>query len=187
MQRLFCYIDETGQDTQGDFFIVVAIVLDKDRDKIEAELEDIERRTGKGKTKWIKSKPSSNQDYIHEVIEHPLLYGKMGYAEYRNSKKYLEHVASTTYLAISRFSEANYKATIVVDGLREGKEQNQFRKLIRDRNIRFKTIRGVKDETNSLIRLADALCGFIRDGLHDDPQFADMFVSVKEKGCILEL
>lgn len=33
-QKLYCYVDETGQDTKGKLFIVVAIVIEKEKDEL---------------------------------------------------------------------------------------------------------------------------------------------------------
>lgn len=35
MQKLYCYVDKTGQDTKSEFFIVVAIVNDKDQNLLK--------------------------------------------------------------------------------------------------------------------------------------------------------
>src|SRR5271165_6282825 len=40
--RLFCYVDETGQDTLGRFFIVPVVVTGDPRERLVAKLEQIE-------------------------------------------------------------------------------------------------------------------------------------------------
>jgi len=39
MQKLYCYVDETGQDPASEFFIVVAIVLQKEQESIRKKLD----------------------------------------------------------------------------------------------------------------------------------------------------
>lgn len=51
-KKLYCYVDETGQDTKGEIFVVSVIVAQKDRDEIMELLETIEQETGKKATKW---------------------------------------------------------------------------------------------------------------------------------------
>ena len=50
-QKIYCYVDETGQDTLGELFIVSVVVNSADRDALVAVLEKIERTSGKGKVK----------------------------------------------------------------------------------------------------------------------------------------
>lgn len=33
-QKLYCYVDENGQDTKGDIFIVSIVVTGKERDEL---------------------------------------------------------------------------------------------------------------------------------------------------------
>jgi len=44
-QKLYCYVDETGQDTKGELFIVSVVVVGWDRDALAEQLEMIERET----------------------------------------------------------------------------------------------------------------------------------------------
>lgn len=47
MQRLFAYVDESGQDTNGTLFVVGVVILEDERDNILKELERIEDESGK--------------------------------------------------------------------------------------------------------------------------------------------
>jgi hypothetical protein len=55
-QNFYCYVDETGQDTLGQFFIVSVVVTESERDSLTAELDMIERLSGKGKVKWTQTR-----------------------------------------------------------------------------------------------------------------------------------
>lgn len=48
-QKLYCYVDENGQDTKGDIFIVSVVVTGKERDRLLNLCEEIEVESGKGK------------------------------------------------------------------------------------------------------------------------------------------
>jgi len=37
--KLYCYVDETGQDTLGELFIVAVVVSDADRDNLAARTD----------------------------------------------------------------------------------------------------------------------------------------------------
>ena len=50
-QKLYAYVDESGQDTEGRFFVVSVVLFGTDRDTVLARLEALEARTGKGRVK----------------------------------------------------------------------------------------------------------------------------------------
>ncbi len=56
MQRLFCYVDESGQDTEGQLFIVSVVLAQAERDSLISLWEQIEQQSGKGSSKWVKAK-----------------------------------------------------------------------------------------------------------------------------------
>jgi hypothetical protein len=47
MQKLYCYVDETGQQPEGRFFLVSVVVTGPERDALNTALERIEHATGK--------------------------------------------------------------------------------------------------------------------------------------------
>jgi len=48
MQKLYCYVDETGQDTKGRLFLVSVVIPGKERESIKEKLETIEKKSRKG-------------------------------------------------------------------------------------------------------------------------------------------
>jgi len=46
-QKLYCYVDESGQDTRGKLFVVSVVVAAEDRGISLEQLEKIEDETGK--------------------------------------------------------------------------------------------------------------------------------------------
>ena len=54
--KLYCYVDETGQDTKGALFVVSVAVTKKDRDELRELLAKLEKASGKGKTKWVRTR-----------------------------------------------------------------------------------------------------------------------------------
>lgn len=51
MLKLYCYVDESGQDTEGRLFIVGGVITTQERDELTALCEQIERNVGK-RNKW---------------------------------------------------------------------------------------------------------------------------------------
>lgn len=60
MQKLYCYVDESGQDTRGALFVVALVITGEAREQVRTALQQIEERTGKHK-KWKKTIPSSKK------------------------------------------------------------------------------------------------------------------------------
>ena len=60
-------------------------------------------------------------------------------------------------------NKQDYKSLIYIDGLAKNK-RHFYAKELRNLGVRTQKIKGViKDENNSMIRLADSVCGWIRD------------------------
>lgn len=48
-QRLYAYVDESGQDTKGEIFLVSVVVVGKRRDAVRRVLQKIERDSRKNR------------------------------------------------------------------------------------------------------------------------------------------
>ncbi|SRR6266481_1312664 len=164
-QKLYCYVDETGQDTEGSLFLVALVVTGEERDLLVAEAEKIERESGKGLNKWRKAGFAAKREYIRAIFFSAQFRHSLFFASYENTGGYLDlTILATARAILQRAGDNDYKATVIVDGLRAS-ETGHFASALRQLRIGVKKVRGMKDESNALIRLADALCGFIRDYL----------------------
>jgi hypothetical protein len=63
-QKLYCYVDETGQDVTSNFFIVVAVVSAIEQEGLRQALLDIEHEAGTGHRGWhiLTSSSAETQD-----------------------------------------------------------------------------------------------------------------------------
>ena len=79
-------------------------------------------------------------------------------------------------------------ALVYVDGLGKTKRHEYGRRLRRS-GLPVRQIRGIaKDESNALIRLADALAGFVRDALTGEDEAAQALYKWAVRGkMILEI
>ncbi len=163
LQKLYCYVDETGQDTQGKFFIVAIIIAQEDRNLLVELVEGMEQSTGKKATKWQKTAKPIKQRYIEQVLQTKHFHGKLFYAHYENTTAYQELTVLTLAAAIHKVTrQEKYKASVFIDGLPKSQiavVSASLRKI----GIRTEKVRGARDESHALIRLADALAGFIRE------------------------
>jgi len=186
-EKFYCYVDETGQDTRGDLYIVAVIVADVERDHLIKVCEAIERESGKGRVKWVKADYAKRLDYIRRVLQDSTFKGKLNFAVYRNSLDYLPLTVLTIARTIVARGQRTYKATVLIDGLPRSHERWVGSEL-RHLRIQIKKVRGVRrDENHALIRLADAVCGFVRAALEGQVEMKQVFEQGKQSGFLKEL
>lgn len=187
MQKLYCYVDETGQDTQGALFIVSVVIAEAEREELRKMLEQIEIDTEKGRVKWTKARDEARVAYIRRVLANPVFKSKLVYASYENTTDYLPRTVLTTARAITTVAEQDYKATIFVDGLPRS-QTRWFGSELRHLRIRTKKVRGVRrEEASPLIRLADALCGFVRAAMEGREELDALLQRALAEGYIREI
>ncbi|MBI3912667.1 MAG: DUF3800 domain-containing protein [Chloroflexi bacterium] len=185
--RLYCYVDESGQDTEGDLFVVSVIVADEARERIAQQCEKIEAATGKGRVKWTRSDYVRKQEYIRLILREPELANSLFFAVYRNSKEYFSLTVQTIARAIAMRGEKSYKATILIDGLPRS-QQRRVGSDLRRLRVQIRKVRGMrKEENDALVRLADAICGFVRAAVEGNPVMAQLLEEGKRNGLLSEL
>ncbi len=187
MQKIYCYVDETGQDTKGDFFLVSVIIAKQERDGLIEQLEEIERLTRKRRRKWVNARDEARVAYIRAVLSHPAFKGKLSYALYQNTTDYLAFTIRATAEAIKVSVVGEYRATVFIDGLPRT-HIHQVGTELRRLQISTRKVRGVRDEqANALIRLADALCGFVRAALSGREDLSLLLKQAKEQAYLRKL
>jgi len=162
-QKLYCYVDETGQDTAGKLYIVSVVIAQKDRDEIEKILEKIEKETGKGKTKWTRSKKEFKIAYLERVLTNKAFRRKIFHSFSKDTRAYRELTLITIASAITNVKEKDdYKASIFIDGL----QRTQIFRVgsgLRKIGVQTQKVRGIRDESSAIIRLADTVAGLVRE------------------------
>lgn len=162
-QKLYCYVDETGQDTQGKLFIVSVVIAKEDRADIYDLLEKIEKESGKKKTKWIQTKKEFKITYLERILNSKQLKHKIYFSLSEDTRAYKEATLITIASAItSAKDQDNYKASIFIDGLNKS-EVPKVGASLRKIGIHTEKIRGIKDDRDAIIRLADTISGLIRE------------------------
>jgi hypothetical protein len=168
MQKLYCFVDETGQDTEGAYFLAALVISGKECDDLRQRLIKIEQKSGKITRKWTHTPPEMKQAYLQGVFNEKEFYGKLCFQKFSQTTDYLTCIIAAIANGITRYAKQDYKAVILIDGL--GREERKIvGKRLRLRQIRTEKVRGARDESEALIRLADALAGFVRDA--DEGQF----------------
>ena len=166
-QKLYAYVDESGQDTRGEIFLVAVVVVGEQRDELRKMLQEIEESTRKHKKKWVRTARYRREAYIRRIIESGRFDGLIHCSHYRHSRNYIYMTILTTAWAILAHAHDPYSATVYVDGLNRGQREH-FTRGLRGLNVKTPLARGLKDEADEFIRLADAVAGFVRDGIEGD-------------------
>jgi len=190
--KLYCYIDETGQDTLGAFFIVAIVVTDDQQHELEKSLEAIEQSVGK-RTKWMKTRDKVRAAYGDALTKSDLpamIFVKTFEPSGRGSFDDLEVLAAaqaiSSYREVHNIREDEYKLTITVDGLSRtvaARMGSEFRKL----GIKPRKIVGKKDESSAVIRLADAIAGLAREAHEGRSEYKKLEAKLKHTKVLYEL
>ena len=161
--KLYCYVDETGQDTKGDFFLVAVLLKEKsDLLKLEGQLVFIEKKTGKKSLKWKKTNNRIKSKYLKELIKINELKNSIFYSQYHLSKEYSKLTSLTIAKAVLMKENRDYSVTIIIDGLND-KERAVVRDELKKLKINYRKIRGMKDGQSVFLRLSDSMAGLLRD------------------------
>jgi hypothetical protein len=187
INRLYAYIDESGQDTLGRFFVVGAVVIDRaQRDTVAGLLEALEARSQKGRVKWGRARFSHRQVYVSELANITRLSSSLFLARFTNTRRYHEATAQAAVRAILTKSASASRVRMTVDGLTAG-EKRGFTRIVRSLGIRPDDVRGGREQSEVFIRLADALCGLVRDAEDGQSWAIVAFDRLRQRGLIVEI
>lgn len=185
-EKIYCYVDETGQDTKGYLFIVAIVVADQQKDQLENKLLAIENSSGKHARKWQKTRKQERINYIQAVLALDELKQKLFYKDYADAgRQYLYLIVyALAELVISLFK--NKKVSVTIDALTK-KQRNTVAVELRHFGITTDTINGKRDESSAFLRLADAVAGFARDGVEGHSDYVKIFNGAIRKGMIKKI
>ncbi|MEK7111300.1 MAG: DUF3800 domain-containing protein [Patescibacteria group bacterium] len=189
VKKLYCYVDENGQDTKGDLFIVSVVVTEESRDVLLALCEQLEQVSGKRKDKWGSAKHDRRMRYINHIFADDRFKGLLRYEIFRGTKDY---DTSTIAAIVSSVKwdrpSGKYTTMVYVDGLSKTKRQ-EYGARLRHMGLSVRRVRGVvRDESNALIRLADAIAGFVRDAIDGKSEgIKKLFQEARRGGMLVEV
>jgi hypothetical protein len=100
--------------------------------------------------------------YIRAILGLSELKGALHYSSYRGTKAFMALTALSTARAVLAASPQAPRLIVYVDGLPKSRLR-WFGSELRRLSVRPEKVVGVRrDESDALIRLADACCGFVR-------------------------
>lgn len=163
VNNIYCFVDETGQDTEGKLFLVVVVIIKQDTiDLLETKLLQVEKDTAKNILKWTKTVFEIKKNYIQLIANLPNIKNTVYYSVYTDTKEYPSLTTLTIAKAINNCHITNTKSTVIIDGLRK-QEIQKVRIELKQLHIPYKIIKGLKDEQSVFLRFADSIAGLLRD------------------------
>ena len=188
MNNIYCYVDESGQDTQGDFFSVSVIMVNtvQLRDEGERRLLSVERGTGKGIEKWTNTNYVKKENYLRAITDLIELKNCIFYAIHIDTRDYISSTVDTIVQSIRQYVTDRYRVMIMIDGL-DKKTVRGIAKRLKQEGVVCRKVRGVRDESSAWIRLADAIAGFSRHAYENKPYTLNLYHEMQQRGFLIQL
>ena len=187
-ERFDLYVDESGQDTRGQLF-VVAVVAVENSDKARQHCESLEKSSGKRKVKWRSAQKEKRLTYLRDIISDASSVGMtLFYSNFRRTTDYDSATIDGVAKVIRRLRARSSSVYVYVDGLSKTK-CNIYKNRLRQLNCPVKKVTGVgNDKNESLIRLADALAGASAQLLkYPESELRELFAQAEQSGIIISL
>jgi hypothetical protein len=182
-RKIYCYVDESGQDARSDFFVVVSIVSHDDQQVLRGKLLKLERESGLGQKKWRGSRSPERESFLLEVAEKNIAAESIYYGYYKKPLVYPAALLESLSLAIQIAAPKDYRSTVYVDGITEVSAR-QLTSGLRLMGIKADHVRTVRDESEPVIRLADRWAGCIRASLDGNPRNIKIVENVTGKNYL---
>jgi hypothetical protein len=182
-QKLYCYLDETGQDTASEVFIVVAVLSDRNQEYLRDALIEIEELAGVRYSKWHNSKPERRLRYIELALDRNLGQEDVFFGSYPKPLPYLLPMIEVLERSIKAKAAPSYTARVFVDGI-DRKKAAELTNALRLHGISLEMVRSRRDESEPIIRLADMWAGCIRGALLGKAEERALLARAMEKNYI---
>lgn len=186
MQKIYCYVDETGQDIKSEIFVVVAVVSAGDQDQIRKQLLKIEEVVKTRKLKWRKLRNDRRMKYLTLVLNQKIASGEVYIGRYQKPIPFFFPVLDLIEKAITQAVKSKYIAKVYVDGINK-KVAKSLTNALRARGISLGLVKNRRDESEPLIRLADMWAGCVRSAFFNNKDSENTFKQAKERGYLQEI
>jgi hypothetical protein len=186
-QKLYAYVDESGQDDTSKFFVVVSIVTVKNQDQLREQLLHVESEAKTYALKWNQSHHDRRMKYLSLGLDRKIGAGFVFVGRYLKPVPYFHAVASVIEKAIKQVADGKKHLAIVrVDGINK-KFAVALTNALRANGVSLKQVQGKKDEGEVLIRFADMWAGCIRSALLNEQDSLALFRRAQQIGYIQEV
>lgn len=107
-------MDESGQDTKGNLFIVAVVIIVSLREDLREILATIEKESEKHKRKWMKATRVQRATYIAKITERPQCANLLYYNHYKQTKDFFNLTILSTARALRTHLETPYEMSLSV-------------------------------------------------------------------------
>lgn len=186
-KRFDLYVDESGQNTKGELF-VVAVVAVENCEEFRQHCESLEKSTGKGKVKWRTAHEDRRLDYLRSIMLRSSTHKfRLFYSVYRKTTDYDSSTIDGIASAIRKLRPIASDVYVHVDGLAKSKRY-VYKTRLRQLSCPVEKVLTVKDENEPIIRLSDVLAGATALlEKHENDELRKMFSKGQEKGILIPL
>ena len=162
----YVYVDEAGQyDLKGDAFHVGVVIVESSlHDDLRQRIERIEQSVRK-RGKWNGCSVNVKMCFLQAVLDGSL----SGLYWHRSQQRcdYENVTATAAARAMQHVTTKDSLFILTIDALKKSTRQHVSR-ILRDHHIRWRAIHvNKREETEPILRLADAIAGFMRDVHHE--------------------
>ena len=186
MRKLYCFVDETGQDAGSRQFIVVAVIVTANVSEARERLEKLERDTRILNIKWHKSDYRYRIQFMEEFLRQDNGDLRVYFLKVNKPVFYYLPMVEIIRKSISANSVLGTRAIVCIDGL-DRFSAKKFTNTLRTENLKIKLAKGARDESESLIRLADRWAGCIRMALSGNKECKNLVSEAKNRGVLKEV
>ena len=158
----------------------------EDSNKFRQLCEDLEITSRKRHVKWGKANKKNRLVYLRTVVSDArfsdiLLFSYV----FRKPKDYVGATIQGIDLAVANLHSSNSRVSVYVDGLVRT-QYKEYQVRLRKLGCQVEKVRGRKDESEPLIRLADAVAGATRDLLeHRNSELKEIFSVAVKRGILV--
>lgn len=186
-QKLYCYVDESGQDAGSRFFVVVAVlVFAEQRITLQDKLVVMEDAAQTGRRKWNNLRHNRRLAYLNSLLNQNIGNKKVFFARYKKPIPYFFPVIEILEKSINQVGDNYLTARVYVDGINKTVAR-ALTNALRSRGISLNMIRGKRDENEPLIRLADIWAGCIRSALLQKTDAQEILKRAQEDHYLVEI
>lgn len=179
MKKLYCFVDETGQDTKGEFFLVSIVLKEKDElDGLEQKLLKIESSNDRF-LRWKKLSFEDKINLLDQLGKISELKKAIYYSVYHDSLAYTPLVSLSIAKAVLAQGGDETITTVTIDGLND-KDRTIVSHELKKLKIRYRKVRGLKDEQSVFLRLAHIFANFLRDYKEKQKYAIEAMTSLKQ-------
>ncbi len=150
-------------------------------------IKGIEKSSGKSQLKWGRAILKQRLEFVNKIFSQGKDKLSVYYSVYRDTREFKNSTVLTIAKSINNIEDyRKHTFNIYVDGLSK-KDEKYYGSQLHHLGIHTKKIKGVKkDENNPMIRLADSICGFVRDVIEEGTEELEIIFdkAVKDKVLI---